>query len=326
MKAMILGAGLGTRLRPLTDVRPKVLAPVMGTTIWDFWVRRLVEMGCEGIAVNTFHLSARFLEALKVEPMPVPIRVFEEDVLLGTGGGIRNAVEFFGGEDFLVLNGDTLCSADLHALMQEHLRSGERVSLVLHDCSEFNNVAVDGRNRILGFGSEARGLCIENPDLRLLAFTGIHLLKPSVLDILEKGKPADILSIYRKQIEGGCPPQGMVLAHPLWREMGTLRAYHNLHAECSQWPRGVLPPLNTGASASVHPSSLVSNSVQFAGFVSIGQRCRVLDGAVLENTVLWDDVVIAEGSHLRDCIVADGVVMSGRAFRQVVTIGSRCSL
>ncbi len=319
MRAMILGAGLGTRLRPLTHVRPKPLAPIMGTTILDFWIHRLQSMGFGGIAVNAHHLASQISAVLLDNDPPISMRVFEERVLLGTGGGIRNALEYFEGHDFAVVNGDTLCDANLRELMDLHLSSGEPVTLVLHDCPEFNNVAVHGYDRIVGFGQEARKMASEQCDIRLLAFTGIHFMNPSILESMERGVPADILSTYRNLISEGRPVKAIVLPSVLWREMGTIEAYRSLHVECSRWPADILPPLRSGDDLVVHPSCEVSRGVRFGGFVSAGRGCRMLKGAALENTILWNDVVIGEGSFLRDCIVTDGVTLSGAFVGKVLT-------
>ncbi len=322
MRAMILGAGLGTRLRPLTHVRPKPLVPVMGTTILDFWIHRFQRMGFEGIAVNAHHLASQISDALLGKDLTMPIRVFEEDVLLGTGGGIRNALEFLEDQDFVVVNGDTLCDADLRKLMDEHLRSGEAATLVLHDCPEFNHVAVQTGNRIVGFGEDARRMARERGNIRLLAFTGIHLLNPGILKSLESGIPGDILSIYRNLILGGRPPRAVLMQDLLWREMGTVDAYRSLHAECSRWPAGVLPPLRTGDPLVLHATCEVARDARFKGFVAAGKGCRVREGVELEDTILWNDVDIREGSMLKGCIVTDGATVAGAFVGQLITAGS----
>ena len=323
MRAMILGAGLGTRLRPLTHVRPKVLAPVMGTTILEFWLNRLRLQGFEEVALNAYHLASRFREKPMSPGRYIPLRIFEEDTLLGTGGGIRNALEFFKDDDFVVVNGDTLCDVDLNRILLEHLRFGEPVTLVLHDHPEFNNVAVQGADRVVAFGEEARRLSRGRLDIRLLAFTGIHCLNPAVLRSLDRGVYLDILAVYRNIIEKGHPIKALVLPRLIWREMGTLEAYRALHAECGRWPRGILEPLRTGRSRWVHPSCEVGSEVRFHGYVAVGPRCRLQSGTVLENTILWDDVEIGEGSVLKDCIVTDGVRLSGSFSGRVFTEGLR---
>jgi mannose-1-phosphate guanylyltransferase len=295
----------------------------MGTTILDFWLQRLEAMGFERIAVNAHHLSSQISDAVMNGGLRIPTRVFVEDLLLGTAGGMRNALEYFEGQDFAVVNGDTLCDANLGSLMVQHLRSGEPATLVLHNCAEFNNVAVrGGDDRIVGFGEEARRMARERSDIRLLAFTGIHFLNPGVLESLESGIPADIVSIYRNLILEGRPPQAMVMQDLLWREMGTVESYRALNAECSRWPADLMPPLRSGDPLVLHPTCEVARDVRFKGFVAAGRGCRVLKGASLEDSVLWNDVEIREGSFLKGCIVTDGASVAGSFLGQVITAGS----
>lgn len=321
MRAMILGAGLGTRLRPLTFVRPKALVPVMGTTVLEFWLARLHTQGFQEVALNTYHLASRFRTMNSSPELPIPLRIFEEKTLLGTGGGIRNALECFKDEDFVVVNGDTVCDVDLRRILRKHLGSGEPVSLVLHDHPPFNNVAVQSGDSVVAFGEEARRLAQKDDDIQLLAFTGIHCLHPELLRSWKSGMPLDILSVYRDFIEKRQPIKAIVLTRPLWREMGTLEAYRALHVECGRWPEGILEPLPTGRSQWVHPSCEVEPETRFSGYVAVGRRCRIRRGAVLEDTILWDDVEIGEGSVLKNCIVTDRVSLRGDYADRVFTKG-----
>jgi mannose-1-phosphate guanylyltransferase len=291
----------------------------MGVSVLDFWTHRLHSMGFEAVALNAHHLASHVREAIHGVRQPLPIHLFEEEILLGTGGGIRNALELFEGEDFVVVNGDTLCDAPLGELLVEHRHGGEPVTLVLHDCPPFNNVAVRGRDRIVAFGAEARELARVRRDIRLLAFTGIHCLSPGLLEPMKRGVPVDILTVYRNLIERGHPLKGLVLDGLLWREMGSLDAYRALHAECARWPRGILEPLVTGQPHRVHPTCDLAPDVTLAGYVAAGSRCRLHRGVVLESTILWDDVEIGEGSVLKDCIVTDGVSIRGSFSGRVFT-------
>jgi mannose-1-phosphate guanylyltransferase len=155
MRAMILAAGQGTRLLPLTRVRPKVLSPVVGITMLEFWIHQLHQAGCEAVVVNAFHLHEKMVAAVEERTWPIPVQVLVEPLLLGTGGGLRNALDFFEDEPFVALNGDMLCNAPFQELYRQHLRSGRLVSLLMHDWPRFNNVAVGEDGQILGFGGEA---------------------------------------------------------------------------------------------------------------------------------------------------------------------------
>ena len=156
MRAMILAAGLGTRLLPLTNSRPKALVSLRGVTLLEFWIDRLSRGGCDEVFLNAFHFKDRIAGAVSARQWPIPVRVLNEPVLLGTGGGIRAAVEHFGDEPVAVINVDIVGNVDLTSLYERHRLSGAEVSLLLHDWPEFNNVAVNGDGRVLGFGRDAK--------------------------------------------------------------------------------------------------------------------------------------------------------------------------
>jgi mannose-1-phosphate guanylyltransferase len=311
MRAMILAAGLGTRLRPLTYIRPKALVPILGTTVLDYWLSRLLSIGCAGVAVNAFHHPEKLIRALQNRALPIPARVQVEEELLGTGGGIRNVLDFFGGEPFVVVNGDVLSDAPLKELYEQFLQMEVEAGLLLHDYPEFNNVAVDEGGWILGFGAEARKLVQERADVRLLAFTGIQFLQPRVLQPLAGGQPADIIAVYRDMIAAGRPPKAMSVSGLFWREMGSIDAYWALQREMATVPAGFLPPLQTGNHCRQHPTASVAADVRLNGLVMVGAGSRVLSGSELTNVIVWDDVTIGARSVLRNCLVTDGVTCSG---------------
>jgi mannose-1-phosphate guanylyltransferase len=318
MKAMLLAAGLGTRLRPLSLVRPKVLTPVWGMTMLDYWIEKLSRQGVDGVIVNAFHLAEQLASAVQDRQWPISVQVSLEGELLGTGGGIRYALDFFEGEPFLVINGDILCSMDLGAFFEDHATSGSLVSLVMHDCPEFNHVAVEKPGRIIGFGNVAKELAGQSVDTRLLAFTGIHCIRPEVMKSVVYGKPGDILDLYRRLIAVGEPPRAYFPDKLYWREMGSLASYAALHAELAGLAPGAHPPLETGGPVRIHPSARVGKNAALSGYVAIGEKCQIASGAVLEDVILWDGVEVAAGASLRRCIVGDGVRVGGEHEREVL--------
>jgi mannose-1-phosphate guanylyltransferase len=312
MLAMILAAGLGTRLRPLTLVRPKVLVPVSGMPVFEFLVHRLHQSGVEAVMVNAFQLKDEMVAAVRENKWPVPIHVRLEPILLGTGGGLRNFLDLMrADESFIALNGDIICDAPFDHLYRLHLDTGGRVSLLLHDCPEFNNVAVDPDDQILAFGREAVDLKKVRPELRLLAFTGIHFLDPSVLKDLPAGEPSEIIPVYRGLIERGEPPRALYHPGLFWRETGSIEAYFRLNIELAGMREGVLNPLATGRRICIHPRSHVSPGARLDGVVHVGKDSRIAEGSRLEDVIIWDGVDVRAGSRLRRCIVADGVTISG---------------
>lgn len=319
MRAMILAAGLGTRLRPLTNVRPKVLVPVMGVTILEYWVKQLCDADIEAVVINSFHLHEELTSAVRKGNWPVPLHVVREPVLLGTGGGLRNALDFLGDEPFIAVNGDIVCKIHLEQLYRQHLHSGESVSLLLHDCPPFNNVAVDPHSRILGFGKEAFAIAERFPATSLLAFTGIHFIHPEVLRSLQPGTPAEIIPLYNELIRGGRPPKAMFVENLFWREMGSLAAYRNLTRELTRLPAGFLPPMVTGYADWIHPGATVATGAIIKGSCAVGEGSIVGDRAVVEDSILWNDVQIRPDAVVRNCIVTDGARVQGFHEGEIIT-------
>ena len=312
MRGMILAAGLGTRLHPLTFSRPKVLVPVMGVTLLEFWINRFHQEGFEGLVINAYHLSERVVDAVAGGRWPIPVEVRVETTLLGTGGGIRNVLDYFEGGPFVVVNGDVVCDASLKDLLDRHVESGVSVSLLMHDCPPFNNVAVDADGKVLGFGREAEDLLrLHAGEMRLSAFTGIHVINPEVLEDLPAAYPGDILATYRRLIVEGCPPRSEWEAGLYWREMGSLSSYRNLNAELGVAAGSFLQPFPTGSQIRVHERARIEPGVRMRGTVVVGEGSRVMEGAELEDTILWDGVLVERGARLRNCIAADGVTVAG---------------
>ena len=322
MRAMILAAGLGTRLRPLTFVRPKVLTPLGGATVLDFWVSVIAEAGFEAVVVNAFHLVEELARSVRERSWPIPVEVLPERVLLGTGGGLRNALDFFRGETFCAVNGDIVSRLPLRSLAEEHMARGSSASLLLHDCPAFNNVAVNDQGSILGFGREALEMAAADSKVRLLAFTGVHFIQPEILRDIPQGVPWDILAVYRNLIADGRPPKALFCNGLFWREMGSLQGYRELVGELGRLSAGFLPPLVTGEPVRIHPDAVIEPGARLKGTVTAGKGTRVMAGAVVEDSVLWDDVRIEPGSRLRNCIVTDGVTVAGSHTDEVITGGT----
>jgi mannose-1-phosphate guanylyltransferase len=323
MRAMILAAGLGTRLMPLTNSRPKALFSLRGVTMLEFWIERLNRCGFDSVVLNAYHLKDRVCEAVSARHWPIPVTVLKEPALLGTGGGIRAAAHYFDGEPVAVINVDIVSNVDLTSLYEEHKRSGAEVSLLLHDWPEFNNVAVDEGGSVLGFGREAESIQKSKSGVRLLAFTGIHFIGPSALAGCAPGAAADILDIYRKLIARGSPPRALFQQGLFWREMGSIESYRSLTRELAHLEPLCLSPLETGRDISIDPKAVVHPGCALKGSVVAGRGVRVSEGAGLEDVILWDDVLIEKSSSLKDCIVAEGMIVSGSHTGRILAPGPK---
>jgi len=193
MKAMIFAAGLGTRLKPLTDSIPKALVPIAGKPLLEHVILKLKAAGFDEIIVNVHHFPDQIIEFLKANNnFGIRIEVSDErDQLLDTGGGIRKAKQFFDdGQPFLVHNVDILSDIDLKELFQQHLAADSLATLVVSRRDTFRYLLFDDDQRLCGWINEKTG---ETKPIRFddisgfnkLAFAGIHVFSPRVFELMD---------------------------------------------------------------------------------------------------------------------------------------------
>ena len=298
MKAMVLAAGFGTRLRPYSLQRPKPLFPVAGTPLLTHTLAQLRRSGVEGIVVNAHHLREQIKGMLGGQG---DVQVQLEDLELGTGGGLRLAQSHFGEAPFLSVNGDIVHDLDLAAAYIRHCASGADVTMVLHDCPRFNNVRVNGQGRIVGFSGPA------GEGERLLAFTGVQVINPAVLSLIPEGIFYNIIDCYADLLKHGGTIQALVVSGHFWTDMGTPADYLQLHEDILL--KGRMPGFFSERGSS--PFSLGKDVVLGAGvslqdWVAVGHGAIIGEGASLRRVVVWDGARVAPGSVVTDSIITGG--------------------
>jgi NDP-sugar pyrophosphorylase family protein len=322
-QAFVLGAGLGTRLRPLTDDLPKPLIPIFQKPLITFALDHLCDLGVESFVVNTHHRAAQFDDVFgrataprRPEgaglPLPggrpygpaLPGRgayrdheiVFQhEPVLLGTGGGLKNVEGLLREETFIVYSGDILTDFDLAPLIEEHFRAGNDVTLALRKTKLGAGIALQG-GRVVDIESN-----YGHPGEYDLA--GVSVWNRQIFQRIPPHQSLSYIPIVTEWIGQGGKIGGVVLADGKWFNIGSRAEYLEVHRIIQEegWkPRYVSAaewPVRIAADAVVDPGARLS------GFCSIGAGCRVDTGAILENTILWPGAEIASRSQLRNCIV-----------------------
>ncbi|MBI4424013.1 MAG: nucleotidyltransferase family protein [Elusimicrobia bacterium] len=214
---MVLAAGVGSRLRPLTDGLPKALVEVGGRPMLERAIRAVVDAGADGVIVNVHHLADQVERFLRAASFPVPVELSREDALLDTGGGIRKAAWFLrDGRPFLVHNVDVVTSVDLRALYRAHLARPGLATLAVRDRP--------GRRRLL-FGADGllQGREGEGPagGAAPLAFDGIHVLSPELLDRMPARDVFSITELYVRLAAAGEPVRAFRTDGSLWAEIGS---------------------------------------------------------------------------------------------------------
>ena len=222
MKALILAAGLGTRLRPYTDHTPKPLFTVSGKTLLDIAITKLIDAGCSAAIINTHHLHEQIETFVARHTYAIPIQTRHEPRILGTGGAIKNVSDFWSDQPFMVVNADIVSTIDFKSVYDFHCQHSYPVTLVLIDDAEFNSVTCDGDGFATGFSHSASDTKHRLPGL---TFTGIQVLNPSVLDFISDDIPASSIDSYNRMIAAGKKIRAYVAKDAYWKDIGTPERY-----------------------------------------------------------------------------------------------------
>ena len=193
MKAMIFAAGLGTRLRPLTNDRPKALVEIGGKTMLERVIMKLADAGFDDITINIHHFGQKIIDFLEQNNnFGLGLHISDErDMLLDTGGGILKARHLLDGEDpFLVHNADILTDIDLNAMYQNHVESGAMATVLVKKRKTSRYFVFDDDYRLQGWINKSTGetrprAFINREGMHELAFGGIHVISPSIFEPLE---------------------------------------------------------------------------------------------------------------------------------------------
>ncbi len=234
MKAMVLAAGLGTRLRPLTDDRPKALVEIEGRTLLEITLKRLREFGIREVIVNVHHFADMVVAYLAAKQnFGMRIEVSREDVLLDTGGGLKQAAAFFledsAGRDrpFLLHNVDVLSNIDFGRMVQFHNANGALATLAVQERKSSRQLLFDKQGLLCGrrFEREDRTeLARPSAHLQALAFCGIHVISPRLLTMMTEEGAFSIIETYLRLAGGGEKMLAFRADKYHWRDLGTMES------------------------------------------------------------------------------------------------------
>jgi len=300
MKAMILAAGLGTRLEPLTMIRPKPLFPVLNRPLLGITIEQIQGMGTTGIIINAHHLAEQIERFVEGGQGGAEVKVRVEPRILGTGGGIKNCADFLHDVPFfMVANADIYQTFDLGPVLHYHTESKNLATLVLFDHPPFNQVEIDIEGRIVSIGGQS----IQKPlaPSQTLTFTGIHIISTELLNSMPSTGFFGIMELYMELAAGGEAIKGYHIEEGYWQDMGSMEAYKALNRDLVGEQREPV----------VHPEAYVEETVRMEGVACVGKGSRIGAGSLIKDSIIWDEVLIEEGSVVEGCVVADGTQVAG---------------
>jgi NDP-sugar pyrophosphorylase family protein len=244
MKAMILAAGLGTRLRPLTDNRPKALVEVGGRTLLEITLARLSSFGVRDVIINVHHFAEMIVDYLKVNHnFGMRIDVSRENVLLDTGGGLKKAGYFFlqnsdrPDEPFILHNVDVISTIDLHRMAQFHAENRALATLAVQERDTSRYLLFDERLQLCGrkSGRDAQAeLVRQSPQQKALAFSGIHVISPRLFALMTEEGVFSIITPYLRLAAQGERILAFRSDEYQWRDLGRLDDVRQADQEARQ--------------------------------------------------------------------------------------------
>ena len=303
-RAFVLGAGLGTRLRPLTDDLPKPLIPIFQKPLITFALDHLIDVGTERFVINT-HKRAELFESFfcDSEYEGHSVTLVHEADLLETGGGIKNAERYLGSDPFLTYSGDILTDIKLQPLIDEHFRRGNDVTLALRETGLAWDVALRDHHVV--------DIATRYGKTGNLDFANVAIWNPGIFQRIPPRQKISFIPILADWIGKGGKIGGLVMNDGKWFNIGSRAEYLDVHRtilrehwvpqyiKLREWPERV------AKAATVDPSA------QVRGCSVVGENCQVGPGAVLEDTILWPGAQIASKSQLLGCIVRSQKQVSG---------------
>ena len=333
MKAMVLAAGKGTRLFPLTGVLPKPMAPVADKPIIQHIFELLARTDVHETHVNVHYLANAILGhyGQEAEVDGMSIRFHREGELMGTAGGVKNAAASAGfDETFVVVMGDALTDVDVRDVVAFHKEKGALATLALtpvEDTTEYGVVVLDEDKKIVSFQEKPQ----PSEAVSNLANTGIYVLEPEALSYIPDGAFFDFAKdLFPALLAAGERVAGYDAGGFYWSDIGTLSAYKEaqrdvlaglvkVRVDGERWGKD----LWVGEKARIHPSAYghieghafvgaeaeVGSGASLSGSVTIGHHCRVGDGAMVKRSVLLPGATVGNGAYLEDCIIGPGYVV-----------------
>ncbi|HKB64851.1 MAG TPA: NDP-sugar synthase [Pyrinomonadaceae bacterium] len=296
MHAMILSAGYGTRLWPLTEDRTKPAIPILGKPLVGYVAEYLARFGCDEITVNLHHRPESVRRALgDGSRFGVKLQFVEEPEILGTSGAMDNARALLDGDTFVVVNGKIITDIDLNAAFATHRRSNAIATLVLLPnvaCEKFSIVkTADGLLQGFGGMPHADDYSVNSPPLM---FTGIQILEPKIFDYIPHGVFShSTVDVYPQAIATG-ERVAVHVANGRWFELSTIPRYLDISL------------------------LLLSESGRN---LSTGNGCEISPTAEVSDSVLWDKVVVEAGARVKRAVLGDKVrIGSGEVVENAVVV------
>jgi len=318
MKAMILAAGFGTRLKPLTNDLPKPLFPILNKPILEHTINFLRSQGIQEIAINLHHKSEKIISYFgDGKKFGVNLHYSKEEKILGTAGGIKKLQKFFKDEPFYVINSDVLADINLKDVMRFHKEKNSTLTLVVRKASnakKYQPILRSDQGRIESFLGHS---IVKSKSSTQVMFTGIQIIEPNIFSRIPENKFCGTTEdVFPEMIMDGLPVYGY-LHQGYWIDIGTRETYIQIQADVldgslilkappsiSPGQHLIVPPVHIGKDCKITQEAKVGPNVV------LWNNCYLYPGAVVKNSILWPGVKVENGCTVQNSIIGTEVTIN----------------
>ena len=306
MKAMVMAAGMGSRLEPITLSMPKPLIPIMNKPLMDIILSQLKEIGVKDVISNTYYLSDQIINRYKKNNLGINFSYIKEETLSGTAGGVKKCQYFFDeGEDFIVLSGDVLTNADIKKGIEIHRKSGAVATIGVKKIekefvSNFGVVVTDKDGYVVSFQEKPS---VEEAKSNLIN-TGIYIFNYKIFDYI----PENTFYDFAKDVFPKLLKEKQINVFDVsgyWNDVGTINQYKQsiqdiFNGICNI---GKLQIQETNFGSYVIGKTKMPKTCRMIGNSVIGSNCKLGEYIMLHNCIVFDGAEVKTGSEYKDCII-----------------------
>lgn len=319
LKAMIMSAGMGSRLEPLTLQVPKPLVPIANKPVMDVLFESLAEIGIKDVICNTYYLSEQIINRYKKNNAGINFNYIKEDTLSGTAGGLKKCQFFFDrGEDFLVLSADGLTNADILKGVEVHKKSKAIATIGIkqikqENVSNFGVVVTDEKGYITEFQEKP---AIQDAKSNFIN-TGIYIFNYKIFDYIPENTFYDFAkNVFPKLLAER--EMDTFVVEEYWNDVGTIEQYKNsildvFDGRC-EFSHSDIKLTDGGEYIS---ESLIPADAILKGKSTIGLDCIIGQNVVIEDSIIWDNVKILDNVYLKNCIVLSNQTITNDAENKI---------
>ena len=323
-KAMIMAAGVGSRLEPLSSVVPKPLVPLANVPTMDILVKHLASFGINNIVANTFHKAEAIKEHYKKNNFGVNFEFIKEIELSGTAGGVKKCQFFFDeGQDFIIMSGDGLTDLDITKAYESHKNSGSIATIVIKEIErketfKYGIVVPDEKGYVSSFQEKP---AVEEAKSNL-ANTGIYIFNYKIFEFI----PANTFYDFAKNVFPSILESGLKIntfVHKgYWSDIGSLDQYHQsnidlLNHTINSYKPIVIKTLN--GQYAKGENVIFSDGVSIEDDCIIGNNCKIGKNTTIKNSIIWDNVEVSANLTIENAIILSNTKIENSIRNQIIS-------